>query len=114
MVAVTVVGMAVRAYWFWERQRICRATIYFHSRSEDCDSSDADSPPQSGICGMMLDSMALEVKRHHSESLPSRAEYRAGCLRNAAYHARVKQKFQQAARRIWEALPDDQPDPPGP
>lgn len=90
MVAVTVVSFAFWTYRLRERQRICRAAVYFHSRSEECDLSDAALPPQFGICGMALNSMNPEEKRRHSESLPSRAEYRAGCLRNTAYHARVR------------------------
>jgi hypothetical protein len=114
MVAVTVVAFAFWTHRLRERQRICRAAVYFNSWSEECDLSDAASPPQFSICGMALNSMTPEEKRRHRESLPSRAEYRAGCLRNAAYHACVRQKFQRAAWRIWEALPDDAPDPPGP
>ena len=113
MIAVAVVGAALSAYRLRDRQRICRAAIYFHARSEECDLSDADSPPVYGICGMALASMTPEENRRRIEALPSRAEYRVGCLRKAAYHARVRQAFERAAWRIWEPLPDDPPDPPG-
>jgi len=55
--------------------------------------------------------MTSDDKRRFLESLPTVAEYRAIRLRNAAYHARVQQKFERAARRLWEALPDDPLDP---
>jgi hypothetical protein len=97
MVAVTVVAFAFWTYRLRERQRTCRAAVYFHSWSEERDLSDAASPPQFSICEMALNSMTPEEKRRRSKSLPSPAEYRAGCLRNAAYHAGVRQR---AAWRI--------------
>jgi hypothetical protein len=50
-----------------------------------------------------------ELRRR--ESLPTPAEHRAECLRKAAYHVRVRQEFERAYRRLWEALPDDPREP---
>ena len=58
--------------------------------------------------------MTAEEKRRFFESLPSDAEYRASSLRNAGYHARVKQKLERATWRLWETLPGDPLDPPKP
>jgi hypothetical protein len=88
--------------------------IYFHAWSEEADLADAALPPSYGICGMELLGMTPEEKRRHRESLPLRAEYRAGHLRDAAYHDRVRRKFERAAWRPWEPLPDDPRDPPPP
>jgi hypothetical protein len=112
MVAVAVVAAACCTYRLWARQRICRSAIYFHAWSEKADLADAALPPVYRICGMVLLGRTPEEKRRHNESLPSRAEYRAGRLRDAAYHHRVRRKFERAAWRPWEPLPDDPPDPP--
>jgi hypothetical protein len=63
---------------------------------------------------MAWSSMTPEEKRRILESLPTDAEYRASCLRDADYHARVRQKLERAAWRLWEPLPDDPLDPPEP
>jgi hypothetical protein len=113
IIAVAVVGAALYAYRLRERQRTCRATNYFHARSEELDIEAADLPPSYGVCGMELMGKTLEEKRRILGPKPSRAEYRAKCLQNAAYHARVRRKFERAAWRPWNPLPEDPPDPPG-
>src|SRR5262249_43236583 len=94
MVAVAVLGAAFCAYRLLERQRACGEAIYFHGVLEESDLFAADSPREVYIgCETAWNSMTAEAKRRFFELLPTDAEYRASCLRNAAYHARVKQKL---------------------
>jgi hypothetical protein len=114
MIAVAVVGTAFCAYRLLERQRACSEAIDFHAALEESALFAADSPREVYIgCGTAWNSMTSEAKRRFFEWLPTDAEYRTGCLRDAAYHARAKQNLERAAWRVWESLPDDPLDPPG-
>ena len=84
MIAAAVVGAALCVYRLRERQRICGEAIYFHAAMEECDLSAADSLREGfGVCETAWNSMTSEDKRRFLQSLPTDAEYRASCLRDA-------------------------------
>jgi hypothetical protein len=99
-IAAAVVGAAVWTYRLRERQSICREAIEFHAQSEEADLSIADSP-SNAVCGTFLLSSTTAERRRFLRLLPTPAQHRARCIRDAAYHARVRQKFERAA--WWKA-----------
>jgi len=113
MIVVAVVGTAFWTYRLRERQRICSEVIDIHAALQESALLAADSPRKAYLeCGTAWNSMTPEDKRRFLGSLPTDAEYRAICLRDAAYHARAKQRLERAAWLLWESLPDDPLDPP--
>jgi hypothetical protein len=112
MVAVAVVGTMIAAVRVRERSRRCRAVVRFHAEEGQYELAVADLPPVFSVCGADWASRTSEEKRRERESRPSPAEVRASCLCRAEYHFRLKEKFERAAWRPWEFLPDDPPDPP--
>jgi hypothetical protein len=112
MIAAAVAGAACWAYRFRERQRICRGAIEYHAVAAAIDLVEAESPQPKVVCGMYVLSLTGDERRRFLASLASPAKLRARYLGEAAFHTRVKQKFERAAWRVWEALPDDSADPP--
>jgi hypothetical protein len=107
MIVVAVVATAIWIYRLRERRRICSEGICCHGVLEESALFAADSPREAYIpCGTAWNSMTQEDKRRFFESLPSDAEYRAICCRDAAYHALAKQKLERANWRLWESFPD--------
>ncbi len=115
MVMVVAVGAAFWAYRVRERLQACNEAIDFHTELEQMALSEAASPSVMSIqCGTTWNSMTKEERLRFLEFCRNDPEYRSSRLREAAYHARAKQKLTRAAWRLWEALPDDPLDPPEP